>query len=71
MTRRKRAARLYRDVDVPLWIVITTLWIWLVIGVAVALHFNSYEIPATEANLAGFVSGGFVASLFYLLLACD
>lgn len=71
MTRRKRAARLYRDVDVPLWIMFTTLWLWLVVGVAVALHFNSYEIPTNEANLAGFVSGGFVAAFFYLLLACD
>jgi len=61
---------MYRDVDVPLWIVITTLWLWFVVGVAVALHFISYDIPVHEANLAGFTAGGFVAAMFYLLLAC-
>ena len=48
---------------------ITTLW--LVVGVAVALHVNSYVIPANTAHLAGFVSGGFIAAFFYLPLACD
>lgn len=71
MRHRKRLTRTYRDIEVPIWVLLTTLWFWLVVGVAVALHFNSFDIPTDEANVAGFVSGGFIAAFFYLLMACE
>ena len=71
MNPRQRAAHAYRAVDVPFWVILVTYGLWLVVGVVVALHYRSFDLPALEANLAGFVAGGFAAAGFYLLRACD
>lgn len=71
MTRRKRAVSAVRDLGVPAHVVLSTVAIWLVVGVPVALHFRSFDLPANYDLFVGWAAGGFASAFLYVLFACE
>lgn len=71
MTPRRRALRAYRELEVPVHVVTTAMAIWLVLGTAVALHLEPFDLPPNYHMLLGWGVGGFAGAFFYILFACE
>lgn len=71
MSPRRLAVRAYRELDVPVYVISTTVAIWPVVGAAAAIHFDAFDMPPGYHLFVGLVAGGFAGAFFYILFACE